>query len=298
MRLRVRQDPPHRFVLTRDTPPGGRLFNSGVALFFIAVGLAFCFFSLPHSEELRCTRDSKRTTCTSSQLLFGRWVVVSRALDALPGTAARVEHTRDEGEDHYFARIAGPAGRLDYGKAKTERAEVLGDVDRVNAFLADAGSPSLAVREDVWWWFAAPFGLLAVAVGVVSLASVNASERWTFDREAGHVRREKRLVRTWRTDSWSARDVRGVAVRENRDDGAQELRLEQPTGARIVIAALANGRDTTARLQEIAARANDLLGTREEPHRWATPVSSPVFPRPEHTTPGARPGPRSATPVG
>ena len=241
---------------------GARIGISIVGLFFIAVGSLFLFSALPHTEFLRLERSLDGIACTRGQALAGRWVLSEETVAMNPGCKATFEWITDEGETQYRMLIAGSAGFLYFGKTKSSLEAAKAVADRINEFLVEGFETRLEWSEEFWWWYLAPFGLLAWAVGLFALGLGNYRDAWSFSRLTGEAVRTTRAIiplrhrRLLLSDVSSCKTVKRI---DSDGDTSVNLALVLRTGEETEMSSVSHYLRDTASADEAASRINAFI---------------------------------------
>ncbi len=241
---------------------GSRLFGSLVGLMFVVGGSILSLSSLPHTEIFLAERLEGGFHCTRAQALAGRWTLFSKKVSVTPDARCEIVRHEDEGSTTFQARVVSASGTLAFGKSKANRAAVQAAVDEVNLFFATRSQVRAELRDDVWWWWLAPFGLVTMGIGTVVFVWMNGREIWDFDRGKGEATRCFSLLGRWRPSSWQLAECGGVAPVEMTDhEGAtlHNLELSLASGEKLQLSSTSPPGPAPASLVEAARRINTFL---------------------------------------
>lgn len=217
MRIKVDSSSPGRLQVSFLPPVSGRIWGFAFGFPFSLVGLFLLFTSLPHTEFLQCRRSWDGITCTSGQSLAGTWVISQRTIFMDHRCSASMEEILDESETKYRMVITGTQGFLYFGKTKGYRREAERIVYRVNQFLQGRNESHFEWHENVWLWFAAPFGLGAVFIGLLAIGITNCRDLWVFDTLRAEVTRRTFCFFPVRSRCWPIGDIAACSGEHARD---------------------------------------------------------------------------------
>ncbi|MEI8290129.1 MAG: hypothetical protein WCH99_11710 [Verrucomicrobiota bacterium] len=263
MRLKISEPSPTELRVVLSLPPGQQFFVSLIGLFFAAIGTAFIFFSLPHTDFLTLDRQGDRVLACKSQALAGRWTLNSARTAFGPNAAAGVVEHEDEGSFFYQTVLEGDVGRWHLGKSVGNRAEPQALADGINRFLADKSARHFEWQKATWWWFMLPFGLGGLAVGLAVMTFGNHQDRWQFNRRSDEAVCRRHFLVWWKTRRWPLRDIRRAYVYRHTDkegDTFNNVRLELGGGDLVELCTASHQMATTTALEEQVERINRFLG--------------------------------------
>ena len=269
MKIALSQDTPCQLRVTLGFAPCTRVFCSLIGLGFVISGSIIAFVGFPHTEILRAERHGNRFICTRAQALADRWEFYTRTI--VVGADARCELKQDE--DTWQAIIRSHDGNLPFGKSKPDLTSVQESADKVNAFFAERDQPRLEIRDAIWWWWALPFSLIPLAIGLLLLGWMNHYDVWLFDRGSGEVRRFSQCIRLWRHRQWLWRDVKEVAIfsRDDSDGTFHNLRLTFIDGTFTEMCCHSPSGSPPPKLEEAARRMNEFLRIPPPNGRYGSP---------------------------
>ena len=268
MRLKISEPSPTELRVVLSLPPGQQFFVSLIGLFFAAIGAAFIFFSLPHTDFLTLDRQGSRVLAWKSQALAGRWPLNSARTAFGTNIAATVVEQEDEGSFTYQTVLEGDGGRWYLGKSLSNRAEPQALADGINRFLADKSARHFERQKATWWWFMLPFGLGGLIVGLAVMAFGCHQDRWHFSRLGDEAVCCRFFVLWWKTRRWPLRDFRRAYVYRHTDkesDTFNNVRLELRDGTWVEMCTASHQLNTTEALEGQVDRINRFLGAPPQP---------------------------------
>jgi len=251
-----------RLRVSLGATAGSRAFGSLVALIFVAVGSVFVLASLPHTELFFAERVEGGFRCERAQALAGRWVIASTRVFVGPDARCEITRHEDEGSVTFQARVVSASGTLAFGKSKANLGAVRASVDAVNPLFATKGPSRIELRDDIWWWWIAPFGLAGMGLGGAVLAWLHGRDVWVFDRGTGRAERWFELLGRWRPRAWPLSELRGVTPVETTDhenDTVHNLELTLASGQKLNMASVSPPGAPSAPLADAARRINAFL---------------------------------------
>ena len=264
MKIKIEDNPPERLRVSFSMTLFGRIWSLCFGSAFTIVGLIFLGSSLPHTEFLHCERSLEYITCTRGQRLGDILTAGEKTLIMAPGCRASIEESEDEGDINYRMVIQGSSGTLYFGKTKGDRAEAERIVQEVDSFLQYGSDDRYEWQEDIWWWWATPFALIAIAVGIFVLGIALCTNVWMFDRLRGEALRTTHCVLPLRSRRWLLQDITGCRREQSKDsdgDTTYNCAIILRSGQTIKMSPASYPMRNTDRLDQTVARINSFLGT-------------------------------------